>query len=259
MTAGSKRQSASPTPFIPETSSIEGKRAMIIGGSSGVGRALAEKLSVLGAGLVLVGRDADKLAGVADRLDGVVIAVARDAHEAGAAEELLTEVGEVDHLVSMVGDSMSGGFLDTPPETVRHVLHSKLLTNWEIARAAAPRIGEGGSITFTSGTGGRPHEVSATYVANLGIAALVQGLAVELAPRARVNAVAPTFMGHGTSFWRAVPDGELDGIEDDFVAAVPLGRLATAEEVATAYLHLIANPYVTGQVIAVDGGVMLGK
>lgn len=53
-----------------------------------------------------------------------------------------------------------------------------------------------------SGTGGRPHEISATYVANLGIGALVQGFAAELAPDIRVNAVAPTFMGGETAFWK---------------------------------------------------------
>src|SRR5262249_22162678 len=78
--------------------------------------------------------------------------------------------------------------------------HSKFWTNWMIGRLAASKLREGGSITFTAGAGGRPHDVSATYVANLGVGALVQGLAVELAPRIRVNAGAPTFME--TPFWR---------------------------------------------------------
>jgi len=72
----------------------------------------------------------------------------------------------------------------------------------------------------------------------LGIGALVQGLAAELAPRVRVNAVAPTFMGTRTQFWKHVP-----GIE----------------EIASAYVHLMNNGFITGQVIAVDGGVMLRK
>jgi NAD(P)-dependent dehydrogenase (short-subunit alcohol dehydrogenase family) len=257
MRVGTEQSSSCQKAFISGLDSLEGKRAMIIGGTSGIGREIARRLSLLGAELILVGREPAKVAAAADELGGVAVTAAGDAHESGAPEALVAEAGEIDHLVSMIGDSMAGGFLQTSRETMRHVLHSKFLTNWEIARAAAPRMREGGSITFTAGTGGRPHEVSATYVANLGLTALVQGLAVELAPKVRVNAVAPTFMGRGTSFWRDVPGEQLRDLEAGFIPSVPLERLATPDEVATTYLHLIANPYITGQVIAVDGGVML--
>src|SRR5262249_31418663 len=157
----------------------------------------------------------------------------------------------------MVGDSMAGGFLQTTPQTMQHVLRSKFLTNWAIGRHAARTLAAGGSLTYTSGTGGRPHEISATYVANLAISALVQGLAHEMAPRQRVNAVAPTFMGTGTAFWRHIPPAELGGQQAAFAASVPLRRVATTAEVAAAYLHLMTNTFTTGQVLAVDGGVML--
>ena len=114
-------------------------------------------------------------------------------------------------------------------------------------------------MTFTSGTGARPHEASATYVANLGVSALVQGLAYELAPRVRVNAVAPTFMGTATSFWRDVPATELERTQAEFAELVPLKRLGTPAQVASAYIHLITNDFITGQVVPVDGGVMLSK
>jgi len=157
----------------------------------------------------------------------------------------------------MIGDSMTGGFLQTSPETMRHVLGSKFLTNWAIGQHAARILADGGSLTCTSGTGGRPHEVSATYVANLGITALVQGLAVEMAPRHRVNAVAPTFMGTATRFWRDMPDDELARQETSFASSVPLRRTATPGEVAAAYVLLMTSTFITGQVLAVDGGVML--
>lgn len=124
----------------------------------------------------------------------------------------------------------ASGFLTTTPETMRHVLDSKFLTNWLIGRHASSVLGPGGSLTFTSGTGGHPHEVSATYVANAGIEALVQGLAYELAPDARVNAVAPTFLGTRTGFWREVPD--LAELESGFAQKVPLRPIAEVEEVA---------------------------
>ena len=114
-------------------------------------------------------------------------------------------------------------------------------------------------MTFTSGTGARPHEASATSVANLGVSALVQGLAYELAPRVRVNAVAPTFMGAATSFWRDVPATELERTQAEFAELLPLKRLGTPGQVASAYIHLITNDFITGQVLPVDGGVMLSK
>jgi NAD(P)-dependent dehydrogenase (short-subunit alcohol dehydrogenase family) len=69
----------------------------------------------------------------------------------------------------------------------------------------ARKLRDGGSITLTSGTGGRAQEIAANYVANVGIEALVRGLASELAPRIRVNAVAPTFIGTGKSFGKDMP------------------------------------------------------
>jgi NAD(P)-dependent dehydrogenase (short-subunit alcohol dehydrogenase family) len=208
--------------------------------------------------VTITGRDARRLATAAADLGAVASAVL-DAHDETALEVFFAELGPVDHLVSLVGDSMSGGFLTTTPETMRHVLHSKFWTNWLIGRHAAGALHTGGSLTFTSGTGGRAHDVSASFVANLGIQALVHGLAHEMAPRHRVNAVAPTFMGTRTKFWREVPPDELTQLEAGFAQEVPLRRVADVTEVAAAYLHLITNGFVTGHVLPVDGGVMLDK
>ncbi len=232
---------------------------VIIGGSSGIGYEVARQTSVQGARLIIAGRNQAKLAAAVERLSGMVKTAVLDAHDETALESFFSTLDVVDHLVSMVGDSMAGGFLMTSPETMRHVLHSKFWTNWMIGRHAAPKLRNGGSMTFTSGTGGRAQEISASYVANLGIGALVQGLAAELAPYVRVNAVAPTFMGTCTAFWRDVPAAEIENAQAGFRESVPLKRLATVEEVASAYVHLMTNGFITGQVLAVDGGVMLRK
>jgi NAD(P)-dependent dehydrogenase (short-subunit alcohol dehydrogenase family) len=105
--------------------------------------------------------------------------------------------------------------------------------------------------------GGRPQDISATYVANLSVSALVQGLASELAPRLRVNAVAPTFMD--TPFWKDLPVDQFETAKATFAEGVPLKRLGTIEEVASTYIHLMTNGFITGQVLAVDGGAMLRK
>jgi NAD(P)-dependent dehydrogenase (short-subunit alcohol dehydrogenase family) len=232
---------------------------VVIGGSSGIGYEVSRQASALGARLIVVGRDQAKLGAAAEHLGGAVRTVVLDAHDESALEDFFSSLEVVDHVVSMVGDSMAGGFLTTPPETMRHVLHSKFWTNWMIGRLAAPRLRDGGSLTFTAGTGARPQDASATCVANLGIVALVQGLASELAPRLRVNAVAPTFMGGQTAFWKDVPADDLEQASAAFREGVPLQRLGTVDEVASAYLYLINNRFITGQSLAVDGGVMLRK
>lgn len=242
--------------------SVSGESVVVIGGSSGVGREVARQALAHGARVTITGRDPHRLAKARTELggvDGVVDTAALDAHDEGALQAFFTELGRVDHIVSLVGDSMSGGFLATTAETMRHVLDSKFVTNWLIARRATRVLRPGGSLTFTSGTGGRPHEVSATYVSNLAIHALVQGLAYEMAPEHRVNAVAPTFMGTHTGFWRDIPTAQLTRLEEGFADTVPLRRIAQPGEVAAAYLHLLTNDFITGQVLAVDGGVMLIK
>ena len=211
---------------------------------------MARLAAVEGAELIITGREPAKLDSAAERI-GAKRAVRLDAHDEQALSAFLADTGPVDHLVSMVGDSMSGGFLTTTPETMRHVIRSKFWTNWTIARLATGR--RAGSITFTAGTGGRPHEGVGVRRGQPRIAALVQGLAVELGPDVRVNAVAPTFMD--TPFWRDLPQEQFDLVRDGFVGKVPLGRLGTVAEVATSYLHLMTNTFLTGQVLAVDGGV----
>ena len=239
--------------------SMDQQIVVVIGGSSGIGYEVARQTRAQGAQLTSLGRNAAKLVAAAERLDGEVKTAVLDAHDDTALERFFSRLETVDHLVSMVGDSMSGGFLTTTPETMRHVLHSKFWTNWLIGKHAASKLRDGGSITFTAGTGGRPQDISASYVANLGLSALVEGLASELAPRVRVNAVAPTFMGTGTLFWKDVPPGELEKAQAAFVESVPLARVGTVEEVASAYVHLMTNGFITGQVLSVDGGVMLRK
>jgi NAD(P)-dependent dehydrogenase (short-subunit alcohol dehydrogenase family) len=237
-------------------STLRGSAVVVIGGSSGIGQEIARQAQALGAALTITGRDPDRLATAAKKL-GEVQTVLLDAHDETALEHFFHELDAVDHIVSMVGDSMAGGFLTTTPQTMRHVLHSKFWTNWLIGRYAATSLRAGGSLTFTTGTGARAHDASATYVANLGLGALVAGLAFEMAPHQRVNAVAPTFMGTHTAFWKDMPASELDQRHAGFSERVPLKRVGTVEEVASAYIHLMTNTFITGQVLAVDGGVML--
>jgi NAD(P)-dependent dehydrogenase (short-subunit alcohol dehydrogenase family) len=236
---------------------MNNKSVVIIGGSSGIGFEVAKLLNEQGARLIVASRNLDKLSIAIKHLGNGAEMAVLDAHDENALEVYFSNLKPIDHLISLIGDSMSGGFLTTTPQTMRHVLHSKFYTNWLIAKYAASKMIDGGSMTFTAGTGGRPQDISASCVANLGLKAMVEGLAVELAPKIRVNAVSPTFMGNQTGFWKDMAPEEITKAQTAFIKKVPLKRLGTPAEVATAYVYLMTNSFITGQVLSVDGGVML--
>lgn len=240
--------------------SLKSKTVVVIGGSSGIGLRVAELAAADGANLIIIGRDEVRLAAAKSQLQAMGAAVttrAGDAHDHAALETLFATLPPFDHLVSMVGDVMGGGFLSASMATIRHVIESKFFTNVKIGQLAAGKLQPGGSLVFTSGTGGRAQDACASYIGNLGINALVEGLAVELAPHARVNAVSPTWTV--TPFWREMPAEQLEATQQRFARAIPLGRTATIDELAQAYLFLLHNDFVTGQHLAVDGGIMLGS
>ncbi len=235
------------------------RRVAIIGGSSGIGFQVAQLAAKEGADLVLIGRNSERLAVAKARLQtvgAIVETLVADAHDHPALEAMFAQLKPLDHLVSMVGDVMGGGFMEASMAEIRRVMESKFFTNVRIGQLAAEKIRPGGSLVFTSGTGGRAQNACASYVGNLGINALVEGLAVELAPTIRVNAVSPTWTV--TPFWRDVPAEQVAATQQHFAKVIPLQRTAEIDELAQAYLFLMKNGFITGQHIAVDGGVMLG-
>ncbi|MEN3109855.1 SDR family oxidoreductase [Uliginosibacterium paludis] len=240
--------------------SLDGKTLLVIGGSSGIGLRVAERAATEGAQLIIAGRNPDRLAQAHLRLLAVgakkVSVIQLDAHDHASLAGFFAGLQEFDHLVSMVGDVMGGGFATADMSVIRHVMESKFFTNVRIGQLAAPRLRPGGSMVFTSGTGGRAQHACASHVGNLGINALVEGLAAELAPQIRVNAVSPTWTL--TPFWRDVAPAQLANTQAHFEQRIPSRRLASIDELADAYLFLMRNGFVTGQHLAVDGGVMLG-
>lgn len=239
--------------------SLTEKIVVVIGGSSGFGYRVAQLAGMEGAHVILAGRNKARLDEAKNTLAAeghAVEAIQLDAHDLQQQEEFFKRLPPFDHLVSMVGDVMGGGFLEADLAVIRHVIESKFFSNVRIGQLAAGKVRAGGSLIFTSGTGGRAQNACASYVGNLGINALVEALAVELAPKARVNAVSPTWTL--TPFWRDVPKDDVAAIRQRFEQSIPLQRIASIDEIANAYLFLMKNGFVTGQHIAVDGGIMLG-
>lgn len=236
---------------------LKDKKIVIVGGSSGFGRRVAELALAQGAQLLIGGRNPERLESAIAELKklGAVEGCEVDAADVESLKRFLEKVESFDHLISMVGGAMGGGFLDADFAQIHEALEQKLFDNLRLARLAAPLGRAGGSMIFTGGSGGRPHTASGAYLGNQAILTMAESLASELAPKLRVNVVAPTWTE--TPFWRAMPEAQRASIKKYFCETIPLGRTATIDEVASVYVFLMENEFITGQQIAVDGGVTL--
>ncbi|MEU7690620.1 SDR family oxidoreductase [Microbispora hainanensis] len=257
---------ATPIPVrSPLPGALSGATVVLVGGSSGIGLAAAVLLRSIGARVVLVGRDPDRLEAAASRVrgsgpDDAVLGVTGDGGDERTLAEAFDRAGRVDHVyVTAGGISGAGPLAALSADDIRTTLGSgSLQTAFTVARAAATRLPAGGSLTFSSGIlVVRPAPGMTVPLSAAGaVETLTRALAVELAPaRVRVNAV--RYGRIDTPLLRSLPG--LDS--DDAVAAagtsVPLGRFGTAEEAAATAVFLMANNHVTGQVITVDGGETL--
>ena len=239
---------------------LDGRTVLVIGASSGIGAATAHLASGLGAQVLLASRTMDKLEGVRAGLprSDDARSIAMDYLDPRSIEKGLNNLGGIDHvLVSAVADEnrKRGPFLELSDETMR-ASFDKFWGQVNVARAAVPRMNERGSITLLSSIAALSPTGpdSGLSIMNGVQAAIVQtgrSLARELAPK-RVNIIAPGVVL--TNVWSDEERGNLaKWMERD----LPVQRTGEPEHVATAAVGLMVNPYVTGALLTVDGGLHL--
>lgn len=238
-----------------KTSTLSGSRILIIGGTSGFGKEVALQVARCGAKPCVIGKTESHVVQMRESFpDGVHASVTTlDATDSTQFESFLQSHGPFDHAVSMLGGAMGGGFIDNPVDDIVKAVNDKFLASLIISKALAPHMSQGGSITLTSGSGGHPYDASGAIVGNMSVDLLVRGLAVELAPGLRVNAIAPSWTP--TGLWRGMDAEDLAQTERRVAMSVPLKRVATVTEVASAYVFAMECGFLTGQIIHVDGGV----
>jgi 3-oxoacyl-[acyl-carrier protein] reductase len=230
--------------------------ALVTGGSGGIGAALSERLTAAGAA-VAVHYSANRAAAerVVAGVEGRAVALQADLRKAGAAGRLVDaverELGPVDVLAANAGVGRRAAYEDVDAEQFDEMLAVNLRAPFLLARRVLAGMRERGfgRILFTSSiaafTGGivGPH-----YAASkAGLHGLTHFLAARVAgDGVTVNAIAPALIED---------TGMLPGDPGELAARVPVGRLGTPAEVADLALAILANGYVTNQVIGVDGGL----
>ncbi len=232
---------------------LAGKRVIVIGGSSGIGFAVATLARQLVAAVAIASSNAASVNAAVERLTGATGYVV-DLKDEGSISRFLSRLEPFDHLAIAAGDFDKRQFAATQDLDLsvgREAFELRFWGSFAVIKNGRHKMAQNGSITLTSGMlAHRPSKGSPLPTAVTGaVEHLVRGLAVDLAPQ-RINAVCPG-LTH-TDLAKRVP-GRIEAA----TAVLPLPQAASPAEAATAYVYIMLNGYLTGQVLAVDGGGLL--
>jgi len=245
---------------------LENRVALVTGGSLGIGRAAAAALASDGATVIICGRNSDRLKSAADQITGssgaTVEGIAADCGLDGDVSRLVNTMirrfGRIDILVNSLQGPKAVSFIDSTDQDWLDAFNTKLMGQIRCARHAFPhmmrnRWGRIINITSVVGQAGSPGQ--ANYAASkAGLIGMTKSLAQEVASRnITVNAVAPGYIA--TDMTKDLSDE----LKQSIMAKIPLARMGTPEDVAAAVKFLAGDEasYITGQVIAVNGGMYM--
>lgn len=232
---------------------FRGQTVVVIGGSSGMGRAIAGACQARGARVVVVGRNPQRLESVRSEFGSGIETVQADAADREAMERLFAGLGGLDHLVVTAADLTFKPFLELEAHDIQRMIDSKLWGPINACQKAARHLNRGGSITLFSGLAAYKPAPGASIIAalNAGLEGLAKTLALELAP-IRVNVISPGIVD--TPVWSGMGDSERAKLYDSVAKTLPVGRVGSPEDLAQAALFLMTSHFVTGTVIHADGG-----
>lgn len=231
--------------------SLKNKRFLVIGGSSGIGLAVATQAAQAGAAVTIASRSQSKLNAALATIGNNAKAVSLDTGDEASIERFFTEEAAWDHIVISAAQTPSGPLKTLPLEGAKAAMESKFWGAYRVARAA--KLSHDGSLTFITGfLSVRPSASSVLQGAiNAGLEALARGLALELAP-VRVNAVSPGLIE--TPLWEKMPEDKRSAMFAGAAARLPVGRIGQPDDIANAVLFLATTPFATGSTVRVDGG-----
>jgi NAD(P)-dependent dehydrogenase (short-subunit alcohol dehydrogenase family) len=247
---------ATTTVAVRREPELLGQVVVVIGGSAGIGLETARRARSEGATLILVGRDSERLQRAAAEVKAESVA-AFDATDPASLERFFGDLpGTIDHVMVTAGKPHYGRLVEMDLQQARHALETHLLLMLQVARNAAPRVRQGGTLVFMGGTGGRHQNLGMGFVPTVTAAlpALTASLALELAP-VRVNLVAAGFVD--TPLSASLLGVELDNRRNQLRTTLPIRRVVTPADVAALAVHIMINTALTGATYDIDGGQQL--
>jgi len=239
---------------------LQGKIALITGGSSGIGRATAQQFVAQGAKVIIAGRNPETLASIEAELGDSAITVQGDVRDAGNRKDLLDAVRKFgDHLDVLFANA--GGGNPSPVELVseqsaKELFDVNLWSIYFLIQDSLPLLIAGSSIIVTSSVAARISMpgLSIYSASKAALTSIAQSYAVELAGKGvRVNTISPGPITTPILGRMGLSQEQLDGFVENIKQRVPLGRLGTADEVASLALYLAGD---TSTFITVDGGLL---
>ena len=233
--------------------SLTGQSVLVVGGSSGIGRATATLAAALGAHVVIASRSPEKLETAASSIPGAgrrTVDVTRD----DSVESLFADGAVWDHVIVTGSEVRMDAVKTLPMTTAEAAVDSKFWGCYRVARFA--NITPGGSLGVVAGfLATRPAATRALMGAiNGALESLVQGLALELRP-VRVNAVSPALVQ--TEMWDGMDAATRTALFETMAARYPAGVIGQPEDIARQLLLLAATPYATGAIVTLDGGASI--
>ncbi len=247
---------ASALPAIQYEPALPGQTVVVIGGSAGIGLETARRARAEGAGVVLTGRNPDRLKRAASEL-GALSSAAFDATDPAALDRFFGDLPEtIDHVMVTGGGPYYARLDDLDRERAHRDFDEHLWLAIAVAQHAVGRVRPGGTLLFMGGTGGRARGPGLSLIAagTAALPALIANLAVEVAP-IRVNLIAAGFVD--TPLSASLLGDDLDKRRDQLRATLPIGRVVGPADVAALAVHIMTNTALTGATYDIDGGQQL--
>jgi len=236
---------------------FDNKRVVIVGGSSGIGLAVAEEATSQGAEVVIISSKEGRVQEAIRSIGGKARGHAVDVSDERAVEGFFTNLGPFDHLVFTAGDSLQLHELaHMDLKQARCAFELRYWSALATVKYGSPQIRKGGSIVLTTGVAGQRPQSGWVIAASVcgTIEALTRALAIELAP-IRINAVSPGVVR--TNLWQNMSSADREQLFESVGKRLPVGRVGEAHDIAQAYLFLMQEGFSTGQTVVVDGGTVL--
>ena len=226
------------------------RSVVVVGGTRGLGREVAQFYADQGRDVVITGRDSAAAEECAGEIGGATRGIGFDLADPHSIAERLGGVGDVEYLVLAAIERDSNSVKEYDIASAMRLVTLKLVGYTEVVHTLLPRLADDAAILIYGGLArDRPYPGSTTVTSvNGAVTSLVRTLVVELAPR-RVNALHPAIVGDSPQ-WRDMPSERFQAL----VQRTPIGRLVTMAEVVDASRFLLENGGVNGLNLALDGG-----